>query len=82
MMRQHLLSNKNLNRIGRRLGIEKYLIMNPGLNLASDYMVATLVEAIIGAVYLDGEMKAVERLMVNLGLEAALLDWCNLVLLC
>jgi dsRNA-specific ribonuclease len=37
-------------------------------------MVATMIEAIIGAVYLDGNMKAVEQLMVKLGLEAALLD--------
>jgi dsRNA-specific ribonuclease len=37
-------------------------------------MVATMMEAIIGAVYLDGDMKAVEQLMGNLGLEAALLD--------
>jgi len=37
-------------------------------------MVATMMEAIIGAVYLDGDMRAVEQLMANLGLEAALLD--------
>lgn len=79
-MRQHLLSNKNLNRLGRDLGVEKLLVMNPGQVLASDYMVATMIEAIIGAVYLDGDMKAVEQLMVSLGLGPALLNWCSLVL--
>ncbi len=73
-LRQHLLSNKNLSRIGRSLGIERFLVMNPGLLMASDYMVATMMEAIIGAVYLDGDMQAVETLMVNLGIEAVLLD--------
>jgi dsRNA-specific ribonuclease len=30
-------------------------------------MVATMMEAIIGAVYLDDDMKAVKQLMVDLG---------------
>jgi dsRNA-specific ribonuclease len=72
--RQQLLSNKNLTNIGRKLGIEILLVLSPGARWASDYMVATMMEAIIGAVYLDGDMKAVEQLMANLGLEAALLD--------
>jgi ribonuclease III len=72
--RQQLLSNDNLTSIGRKLGIEKLLVLSPGARWASDYMVATTMEAIIGAVYLDGGMKAVGQLMANLGLEAALLD--------
>lgn len=71
--RQQLLCNENLTKIVKKFGIERLLVLSPGARWASDYMVATM-EAIIGAVYLDGDMKAVEQLMGNLGLGTALLD--------
>jgi Ribonuclease-III-like len=71
-MRQQLLSNENLNRIGRRFRIEKLLVLSPGAETASDYMVATMLEAVVGAVYLDGGMEAVEKLMTNLGVRISL----------
>lgn len=47
-------------------------MLSPGAYRASDYMVATMMEAIFGAVYLDGGMGAVGKVMVTLGLMAAL----------
>lgn len=45
-------------------------MLSPGADKVSDYMVATLMEAVVGAVYLDGGMPAVDRLMAHLGLVA------------
>jgi hypothetical protein len=72
-MRQRLLNNANFSRIGRMLRIEKLLVLSPGAYRASDYMVATMMEAIVGAVYLDGGMDAVELLMGKLGIDDTLL---------
>ena len=67
-------SNTNLNMIGRTNGLDTLINKNPAE--LDDYVgpstVATTVEAIIGAVYLDSDMESVTGVMRNLGLTAKL----------
>ena len=67
-------SNTNLNTIGRTNGLDTLINKNP--SELDDYVgpstVATTVEAIIGAVYLDSDMESVTGVMRNLGLTAKL----------
>ncbi|ORY13998.1 hypothetical protein BCR34DRAFT_599420 [Clohesyomyces aquaticus] len=68
-MEKDLLSNRALAAKGRALGIDKCLLTNPGLTTVSDMMVADAIEAVAGAVYLDGGDKAVKNVMKGLGLD-------------
>ena len=67
-------SNTNLNTIGRTNGLEAFINKNPGG--PDDYValstMASTVEAIIGAVYLDGDLESATGVMQNLGLVAKL----------
>ena len=67
-------SNTNLNAIGRTNGLDMLINKNPA-ELA-DYVgpgtVASTVEAIIGAVYLDSDLESATGVMRNLGLMARL----------
>lgn len=63
-------SNANLDRIGRISGLDALINKNPSdkdANVGTITMAGT-VEAIIGAVYLDSDMKSVTEVMQNLGL--------------
>lgn len=64
-------SNANLDRIGREAGLDMFINTNPaqGRTISPVTMTAT-VEAVLGAVYLDGDMDAVKRVMEKLGLRA------------
>ncbi|KAH4187172.1 hypothetical protein HBH42_163950 [Parastagonospora nodorum] len=59
--------NVTLAQLGRRLGVDTYVIKNPGTVVVSDKMVATAVEALMGVVYLDGGEEALEGVMMALG---------------
>ena len=63
-------SNANLDRIGRANGLDPLINKNPsdGDALVAPLTMAGTVEAIIGAVYLDSNMKRVTEVMQNLGL--------------
>ena len=63
-------SNANLDRVGRANGLDPLINKNPSDGDASvgTLTMAGTVEAIIGAVYLDGDMKCVTQVMQNLGL--------------
>ena len=63
-------SNNNLDRIGRTNGLDALINKNPASkeNDASPITVATTVEAILGAVYLDSNMSSVAQVMQSLGL--------------
>ena len=67
-------SNTNLNTIGRTNGLDTLINKNPAE--PDDYVgpstMAATVEAILGAVYLDSDMKSVTEVMRNLGLMARL----------
>ncbi|KAL9631490.1 MAG: hypothetical protein Q9164_005861 [Protoblastenia rupestris] len=66
---QEVASNDNLDRIGRKHGIEQFVNKNPsqGDHVSFKVMTAT-VEAILGAVWLDSGLDAVKRVMRVLGL--------------
>jgi len=59
--------NAALVGLGRRLGVDACVITSPGTAVVSDKMVATAVEALMGAVYLDGGEGVFEDVMNVLG---------------
>ncbi|EXL97317.1 hypothetical protein NOF04DRAFT_7285 [Fusarium oxysporum II5] len=73
-LRRDLISNDNLARVGRGHGLHKCINMKGGTTRVSSGMVATAVEAILGAVENDGGRDALAWVMKHLGLtEHALL---------
>ncbi|KAM0079882.1 hypothetical protein ACKRZS_007967 [Fusarium odoratissimum] len=74
-LRRDLISNDNLARVGRGHGLHKCINMKGGTTRVSSGMVATAVEAILGAVENDGGRDALAWVMKHLGLtEHALLE--------
>lgn len=72
-IRTTILSNENLALVGIQMGLDGCLNLNPGtVNISRD-MMATAVEAILGAVHLDGGDHALASVMINLGLTSDLL---------
>ncbi|KAF5252836.1 hypothetical protein FANTH_2160 [Fusarium anthophilum] len=67
-LRRDLISNENLTRVGREKGLHKCINMNGGTTRVSSGMVATTVEAILGAVEIDGGRDALAQVMNRLGL--------------
>lgn len=66
------MSNENLKRLGELLGLNAYFRLNPSSQgVVPRSMMATTMEAIIGAVYLDsGKDMATTRALVNrLGIQ-------------
>jgi ribonuclease-3 len=61
------VSNENLKRLGESLGLNAYFRLNPASQgVVPRSMMATTMEAIIGAVYLDsGKDMATTRALVN-----------------
>ena len=68
---QQVGSNVNLDRTGRLYGLDVFVCRNPsqGADVPPVTMAAT-VEAILGAVYLDGGIDNVSQVMQTLGLVA------------
>ena len=66
---QTVSSNSNMDRVARRHGLDNFVNGNrsQGGMISANVMTATL-EAIVGAVYLDGGLDQVKRVMRNLGL--------------
>lgn len=62
-------TNKNLAEIGFSLGIDAYIQLNPSSQgVVPERLMATTIEAIIGAVYLDcnKDIEVVHRLILRL----------------
>jgi ribonuclease-3 len=62
-------TNENLAQIGFSVGLNVYLLLNPAAQgLVPGRLMATTIEAIIGAVYLDSnrDLMAVRRLIIHL----------------
>ncbi|KUL89264.1 hypothetical protein ZTR_03712 [Talaromyces verruculosus] len=72
-IRSSILSNENLARVGFQTGLDRCLNLNPGTAVISQAMMATTVEAILGAVHLDGGDQALASVMIKLGLTSDLL---------
>ncbi|KAJ3454426.1 hypothetical protein MRS44_018320 [Fusarium solani] len=67
-IRRDLLGNENLARVGKEHGIDNCINANGGTAMASPGMIATTVEAILGAVERDGGRDALSRVMNQLRL--------------
>ena len=69
---QRVGSNANLDHVGRLHGLDAFVCRNPaqGNHISPATMTAT-VEAILGAVYLDGGIGSVSEVMEILGLVSA-----------
>lgn len=68
-IRQSRLSNSALAALGTSLGLGSTIIAAPGLfGPPGEKMMATAMEAVLGAVYLDGGDDAVTRVMVQIEL--------------
>jgi hypothetical protein len=61
--------NAALVQLGRSTGMDVCVTKNPGTYMLSDKMVATVVEAVMGAVYLDGGEMALELVMKESGFD-------------
>jgi hypothetical protein len=72
-IRQAVASNSNLAKVGRRHGLGQCAVLNPGTVGVSNRTMATLVEAIIGAVSQDSDDAAVEDVLSRLGIDHELL---------
>ncbi|KAH8694870.1 hypothetical protein BGW36DRAFT_462567 [Talaromyces proteolyticus] len=72
-IRNEILTNENLTRVGFQNGLDRCLTLNRGLSTVSPRMMATAVEAILGAVHRDGGDTALATVMDRLGLRSDLL---------
>jgi ribonuclease-3 len=65
LRRSALVSKKFLSSVGQELGIHNFLQVNSGVHLSNEKVRTNLVgdamEALIGAIYLDGGMRSVEQ---------------------
>ncbi|MCH2189000.1 ribonuclease III, partial [Candidatus Gracilibacteria bacterium] len=64
-LRSALVRGKNLGKIAHELGVQKYLFLGKGEDQSggreNEYILANTMEAIIGAIYLDTDMKEVTK---------------------
>ncbi|KAL8657666.1 MAG: hypothetical protein Q9226_001696 [Calogaya cf. arnoldii] len=67
-LRQRVGSNNNLNSIGNQAGLHTFINRAGGVTAISPVTMTATVEAILGAVYLDGGMQAVKDVMQTLHL--------------
>lgn len=67
-LRQRVGSNDKLNSIGTQAGLNAFVNRAGGMTVISPLTMAATVEAILGAVYLDGSLQAVTPVMQPLGL--------------
>jgi ribonuclease-3 len=63
------LSNVALNVLGRQIGLDACVILNPGTAQVSKEKLATAVEAVLGAVYEDGGEEVLEGVMRSFGFD-------------
>ena len=78
-MREEVLGNANLARFGFEKSLDGCINLNPGIRTVSDAMMATTVEAILGAVHLEGGDETLSMVMDNLGLTHDLLTTISLM---
>ncbi|KAB5536118.1 ribonuclease III domain-containing protein [Coniochaeta sp. 2T2.1] len=67
-IRHDLVGNDNLARVGREHGLDNCINVNGGTVAVSPGMIATAVEAILGAAERDGGRDALVQVMSHLGL--------------
>ncbi|KAF1809634.1 ribonuclease III [Eremomyces bilateralis CBS 781.70] len=77
-IRQAVLGNRNLAAIGFAHELRPCVMLNPGTTTLSAKTMATTVEAILGAVFIDGGDAALAQVMGTLGLTHTLLEVSHL----
>lgn len=86
-LKSHLVSRKNLNEIGLKLGLDKFIQSSIKENKLSENIVGNTLEALIGAIYLDNTRQAkifIERQVLSnipslnedSNYKGKLLEWC------
>ncbi|KFX88316.1 hypothetical protein V490_07723 [Pseudogymnoascus sp. VKM F-3557] len=70
--RQTHLSNANLARRGRALGIDQHMRCNAGTEFISDSMIATTMEALLGAAFYNGGLDFVAQMLKVMDLGSGL----------
>ncbi|KAK5061532.1 hypothetical protein LTR84_008076 [Exophiala bonariae] len=78
---QALLGNANLTAVGFRNNLDRCVILNQGTTAISDKTMATTVEAILGAVFIDGGADVLGAVLLTLELTHQLLEAVTLNLL-
>ena len=64
-MKSKIVNRKNLNRLGEELGLTKYIQNSYNLQLLGENIAGNLLEALIGAIYLDANYKICENAVSN-----------------
>ena len=81
MRRTHLVSGAVLAEAGERIGLEKFLKRNAGAHPLPPHAkaIADAMEAVMGAVWLDGGLAAAQGVFSRLGLpiDAPLNEWAD-----
>lgn len=71
--RAFLVNNKILSKKAKELDIGKYLLLGKGERLQQGHQnpsnLANAIEAIIGAIYLDSNMRTVKKIIMNIFLD-------------
>lgn len=68
------LSNEYLSEIGFRHKLDSCVLLNDGTTSVSDKTMATTVEALFGAVYLDAGKEALGKVLVTLGITSKFME--------
>jgi len=74
IIRQSVLGNSNLSTVGFAHNLDRCVNLNPGTLTVSAKTMATTIQAILGAVHVDGGDAALAQVMASLGLTHALLE--------
>lgn len=64
-MKSKIVNRRNLNRLGEELGLKKYIQNSYNLQLLGENIAGNLLEALIGAIYLDANYKTCEKVVTN-----------------
>lgn len=78
---QDLLGNANLTAVGFTHRLDRCVILNQGTTAVSEKTMATTVEAILGAVFMDSGADALGAVLITLGLTHQFLEAVKLNLL-
>lgn len=58
-------NNKKLAVLAKKLNLEKYLLINKGVQNISDNMLADFIESIVGAIYKDGGLESAREFVLK-----------------
>ncbi len=64
-MRSRLVSRASMNELAKTIGLDRYVISNPGGSFIQKHLHGNAFEAVIGAIYLDKGYNFVNRMLIN-----------------